>query len=31
MVEAKIGSKVPLTVLRSDRTVIVDVVPAELT
>jgi len=28
MVEAKIGSKVPLTVLR---TVIVDVVPAELT
>jgi S1-C subfamily serine protease len=31
MVEAKIGSKLPLTVLRGDRTVIVDVVPAELT
>jgi len=31
MVEAKIGSKLPLTVLRGDRTVVVDVVPAELT
>jgi len=31
MVEARIGSKLPLTVLRGDRTVVVDVVPAELT
>ena len=31
MVEARIGSKLPLTVLRRDRTVVVDVVPAELT
>ncbi len=31
MVEARIGSKLPLTILRGDRTVIVDVVPAELT
>lgn len=30
MVEARIGSKLPLTVLRDDRTVVVDVVPAEL-
>jgi S1-C subfamily serine protease len=30
MVEARIGSKLPLTVLRGDRTVVVDVVPAEL-
>ena len=30
MVEARIGAKLPLTVLRGDRTVIVDVVPAEL-
>jgi S1-C subfamily serine protease len=31
MVEARIGSKLPLTILRGDRTVIVDLVPAELT
>jgi len=31
MVEGRIGSKLPLTILRGDRTVIVDVVPAELT
>ncbi|HEY5033785.1 MAG TPA: trypsin-like peptidase domain-containing protein, partial [Candidatus Dormibacteraeota bacterium] len=31
MVEVRIGSKLPLTILRGDRTVIVDVVPAELT
>ena len=31
MVEAQIGSKLPLTVLRGDRTVVVDVVPAALT
>jgi S1-C subfamily serine protease len=31
MVEARIGSKLPLTVLRGDRMVTVDVVPAELT
>jgi hypothetical protein len=31
MVEARIGSKLPLTVLRGDRTVVVDVMPAELT
>ena len=31
MVEARIGSKLPLTVLRGDHTVTVDVVPAELT
>ena len=31
MVEARIGSKLPLTILRGDRTVIVDVVAAELT
>jgi S1-C subfamily serine protease len=31
MVEARIGSKLPLTIVRGDRTVIVDVVPAELT
>jgi S1-C subfamily serine protease len=31
MVEARIGSKLPLTVLRGDRTVVVDVVAAELT
>ena len=31
MVEARIGSKLPLTVLRGDRLVTVDVVPAELT
>jgi S1-C subfamily serine protease len=30
MVEARIGAKLPLTVLRGDRTVVVDVVPAEL-
>jgi S1-C subfamily serine protease len=30
MVEARIGSKLPLTVLRGDRTVTVDVVPSEL-
>ena len=30
MVEARIGSKLPLTIVRGDRTVIVDVVPAEL-
>jgi S1-C subfamily serine protease len=30
MVEARIGSKLPLTVLRGDRTVVVDVVPTEL-
>jgi len=30
MVEARIGSKLPLTILRGDRTVIVDLVPAEL-
>jgi len=31
MVEARIGSKLPLTVLRGDHTVTIDVVPAELT
>ena len=31
MVEARIGSKLPLTILRGDRAVTVDVVPAELT
>jgi S1-C subfamily serine protease len=31
MVEARIGSKLPLTILRGDRTMVVDVVPAELT
>jgi S1-C subfamily serine protease len=31
MVEARIGSKLPLTVLRGDHLVIIDVVPAELT
>jgi S1-C subfamily serine protease len=31
MVEARIGSKLPLTVLRNDRLVTIDVVPAELT
>ncbi|HEY8814832.1 MAG TPA: PDZ domain-containing protein, partial [Candidatus Dormibacteraeota bacterium] len=31
MVEARIGSKLPLTIFRGDRTVVVDVVPAELT
>jgi S1-C subfamily serine protease len=31
MVEARIGSKLPLTVLRGDRTIVVDVMPAELT
>jgi S1-C subfamily serine protease len=30
MVEARIGSKLPLTILRGDHTVTVDVVPAEL-
>src|ERR1700681_469100 len=30
MVEARIGSKLPLTILRGDHTVVVDVVPAEL-
>jgi S1-C subfamily serine protease len=30
MVEARIGSKLPLTVLRGDRLVTVDLVPAEL-
>src|SRR5487761_512149 len=31
MVETRIGSRLPLTILRADRTVIVDVVPSELT
>ena len=31
MVEARIGSKLPLTVLRNEHLVIIDVVPAELT
>jgi len=31
MVEGRIGSKLPLTVLRNDHLVTVDVVPAELT